>query len=89
MNIQKVLDNVNWMVMFNMMWKVLYNLYIDELIFVKIKDNVKEAKINKGDRQGFMLPLIIFNAYILETIDKIEDTKLGIKIIGQKISMTT
>jgi len=50
--------------------------------------NVVEAKINIGVRQGYTLSSIIFKAYIQEAIEKIkENTNLGTKINGQKISM--
>ncbi|VVC30378.1 Reverse transcriptase domain [Cinara cedri] len=69
MDIEKAFDNVNWKLMFNMMARVgikqedrklLYKLYKDELAVIKIQDNVEEAKINKGVRQGCTLSPIIF-----------------------------
>lgn len=97
LEIKKAFDNVNWKLMFNMMTRVgikhaarklLYKLYKDELKVIKIQDNVEEAKINKGVRQGCTPSPIIFNAYIQEAIEKIkEDTNLGIIVNGHKISM--
>lgn len=80
MDIEKAFDNVNWKLMFNMMtrvgikhadMKLLYKLYKDELAVIKIQDNVEEAKINKGVRQGCILSSSIFNAYIHEAIKMI------------------
>jgi hypothetical protein len=96
-DIEKAFDNVNWKLMFNIMTRVgikhadrklLYKLYKDELAVIKIQNNVEEAKINKGVRQGCTLSPIIFNAYIQEAIEKIkENTNLGIIVNGHKISM--
>jgi len=96
-DIEKAFDNVKWKLMFDMMTRVgikhadrklLYKLYKDELAVIEIQDNVEEAKINKGVRQGCTLSPIIFNAYIQEAIKKIkEDTNLGIIVNGHKISM--
>jgi len=33
--------------------RLLYNLYQVELAIIKIQNNIKEAKINKGVRQGY------------------------------------
>jgi len=96
-DIEKAFDNVNWKFMFKIMKrlgikytdrKLLYNLYKDELAVIRIQDEEEEVKINRGVRQGCTLSPIIFNAYIQEAVDIInENAKLGIKINGQKISM--
>jgi len=96
-DIEKAFDNVNWKVMFKMMkrsgikyidMKLLYNLYKDEFAVIRIQDEEEEVKINRGVRQGCTLSPIIFNAYFQEAIDMIkENSNLGIKINGQKISL--
>jgi len=80
MDNEKVFDNMNWTIMFNMLRRLriknserrlLYNLYKDELAVIRIQDNVEEPKLYKGVRQKFTLFPIIFKAYIQKAIDKI------------------
>jgi len=86
-DIEKVVDNVDWEKLFNMMKsiniytkdrKIIQMLYLNEKAAISDKEckSWEEANIEKGVRQGCNLSPTLFNLYIEEALKELRENVL-------------
>ena len=69
------------------MWKTLKNFYRETWTRIRINGKMtKEFKTEKGVKQGGVLSPILFSIYINKLIEKLRETRIGIKLEEGRIN---
>jgi|AKYZ01.1.fsa_nt_gi Reverse transcriptase (RNA-dependent DNA polymerase). len=96
-DLEKAFDNVRWRKLFEVLKKIgisyqdrkiIWQLYEKERAIIRYGKSEDTASIRKGVRQGCNLSPALFNAYIQDGLDSInEESDIGIRVQGERINM--